>query len=178
MEKILASQRINKVLKKSRQKLEKELKVRLSEEKGFIVIDGKDAYAVYIARNILDAIELGFEEGSALMLLNDDCMFEKINLKDYARPSRIKTIRGRVIGREGKAKKVLQDLTDCSIVIHDNTIGIIGKTENVDLAVRAIKSLIRGSPHSTVYTFLERNQRVLKDTKRELKDIESELEEK
>ena len=175
MEKILSSPKLKKVLRKYKKKIEKDLEIKIKEEKNEIIIEGDDAYNEYLGRNILEATDMGFKVEDSLMLLNEDHMFEQIKIRDHARPSRVNTVRGRVIGREGKAKKVVEDLTGCSIVIHDNIIGIIGKTENVDLASRAVKSIMKGSPHSSVYTLLEKSQSRLKEAKREQEEFEEEM---
>ena len=178
MEKILSSPKIKKILRKHKKKLEKDLDITIKEEKNEVTLEGNDAYNEYLGRNILEAIDMGFKVEESLMLLHEDYMFEQMNIRDYARPSRVKTVKGRVIGREGKAKKVVEGLTDCSIVVHDNIIGIIGKTENVDLAVKAVRSILLGSPHSSVYALLEKSQGRLKEAKREQEEFEEEMSKK
>ena len=51
------------------------------------------------------------------------------------------------------------------------TIGIIGLAENVDLARRAIDSILSGSPHANVYKWLEKQRRNLRRMEIESKEI-------
>lgn len=141
-----------------KQKIEKALNVQISIEPENILIEG-EAIDEDIAADVLDALYLGFDIKTALMLKEEGMLFEKINIKDYVRESRVKTAKARMIGKEGRVKIVLSQLTDCAISIKDNNIGIIGRSEDVEIALQAITSLIRGKPHSKVYTSLERIRR-------------------
>ncbi len=157
MEKIPLSNRLKKVLAKERKKLEKRLQVKLILEKEDVIVSG-EAFPEYIGSKVLHAIDLGFDTESALLLSSEDYMLELINLKSYVRPSRIRQVKGRVIGEKGKAKKVISELAECDMVVKDNTVALLGKTENVALASKAVRLLIGGSPHASVYTFLENNK--------------------
>ena len=94
-------------------------------------------------------------------------MLEKVNLKDFVRTSQLRRVKGRVIGEKGKTKKVIAELTDCAIVIRDYSVAIIGKTVDVAMTVKALRSLIRGAPHSKVYAFLERSRKIRIEKKEE-----------
>jgi len=159
MESLPLSGKLKKVLAKYLKDLEKKLSVKIIAEKNNVILTG-EAYAEYIGAKVLHAIDLSFDMESALLLLDQDYMLEVINLKNYVRVSRLKTVKGRIIGKKGKAKKVIAELTECSIVIKDNAIALIGKTDDIALATKAILSLIRGSPHASIYTFLEKNKAV------------------
>ncbi len=176
MEKIFLSEKMQKILKKHTKKIEKELKVSISINESEAVIEG-EAFQKFIAVKAIEALECGFDINVALLLSNPDNMFEKINLKDYVRSSRLKQVMGRVIGEKGKAKRVISELSECYMSISDGIIGLIGKLANVSLAARAVKSLIRGSPHSSVYSFLERSQGKLHAPEEDIFDKEEKEEE-
>jgi len=161
MEEIQLSNRLRKVLAKEQKKLEKELQVKLMIEKENVVISG-EAFPQYIASKVLRAIDFGFDAESALLLSGEDYMLEIINLKSYVRPSRLKQVKGRIIGEKGKAKRVISELTECDIVIKDNIVALLGRTENIVLASKAVRLLVGGSPHASVYTFLEKNMAKLR----------------
>jgi ribosomal RNA assembly protein len=116
--------------------------------------------AEYFGAKILGAIDFGFDFDSAIKLKSEDYMIEQINLKDFARQSRLRAVRGRIIGKEGKAIRLLSHLADCRIKISEYDVAVIGRTEDVDVCLSAMKKLIRGSPHSKVYAFLERNRTI------------------
>ena len=149
-------------IRKLKANLEKSLKVNLTFNKDNVEIESKndDAYNEYLAVSVLEALDLGFDLNSALSLKNENYMIEKIPIKNYVRPSRMKSVLGRVIGERGRTKQVISEMTGCAVSIKDYTISIIGDTEDVSLARHAVQSLIRGAPHSNVYAYLERNRRL------------------
>jgi len=147
-------------MKRCRDEIEKALQVKIDVVEDGVEIEGKDGISEYLAEKVLEAIDLGFTAHQALQLRNEDFMFEKLNIKDYARASRLHTIKGRLIGKKGRAKGVMEELADCSIAIKDYNIGIIGKTADVDSAIHAIKDLIMGLPHAKVYAFLEKSRKL------------------
>lgn len=147
-------------IKKVKDQLEKSLDIKLNITKDEIEIEGKEGLSEYVAKRVMEALELGFEINSALQLKNDEFMFEKLNLKSHVRTSRLKTIKGRLIGEKGRAKEVISELTDCDIAIKDYDVGIIGRTSDVDVALHAIKDIIQGSPHAKVYAYLEKSRKI------------------
>ncbi len=42
---------------------------------------------------------------------------------------------------------------------------MIGEIQNVSVARRAVESLLAGSPHASVYSWLEKNKRTMKERK-------------
>jgi len=139
----------------SKDKIEKALNVKLEINPDEILIEGS-AIDEHTASKILEALELGFDIKTALLLIDEEVMLEKIYIKDYVRASRVNTAKARVIGKEGKVKRVLSGLTECAISVKDHTIALIGKDEDVENALLAITSLIRGKHHSKEYASLER----------------------
>jgi len=108
------------------------------------------------AIQVIEAINLGFKLHDALLLKDDEFSFEKVNIKNVTKRKDIKRIRGRIIGTHGKALDTLESLTGCILSVHDSTVGIIGKPDDLSLASTSIKKLIQGSDHSKVYSSLER----------------------
>ena len=71
-------------------------------------------------------------------------------------------MRARLIGREGKARQLMEKLGDVEISIYGKTISIIGKHVDLNITRHAIINLLQGSRHGNVYNYLEK-QRRLKD---------------
>jgi len=71
-------------------------------------------------------------------------------------------LKGRIIGKDGKSRKIIESLTETYICVFGKTIGIIGEGEAASIARRAIESLLAGSPHSSVYKWLEKRNREIK----------------
>jgi ribosomal RNA assembly protein len=80
----------------------------------------------------------------------------------------IKRVQGRIIGMNGKTRRIIEELTDTSVSVYGHTVGIIGTVEQVQIAREAIEMLVKGSMHGTVYRFLQRKRRELKKKKFEL----------
>ncbi len=133
--------------------------IKVDSQEGDVSIEGKDAIDLYVAREIVKAVGRGFNPEIANLLLKQDYCFILLDLSEVCKPSEIKRIKGRIIGNEGKARKTIESLTECNISVYGKTVAIIGLNENTLIAKQAIESLIRGSPHSKVYTFLEKHRR-------------------
>jgi ribosomal RNA assembly protein len=80
----------------------------------------------------------------------------------------MKRLKGRVIGKEGKTRRIIEELTEADICVYGHTISIVGEIDQVAIAKEAVRMLIRGSLHGTVYRFLHRKRRELKKKKMEL----------
>lgn len=159
MEKIFLSGNLRKALSKHKKQIEEQFDISIEIKGKYVFItEKKDGYSRYIAEKALMAIDMGFHVETALMLTNQNFMFEIIDIRKTIKPIRCKEAIGRVIGKKGKALKNLMKLTDCEIVTKDNLVGVIGESTAVSLAVHAINSLVRGAPHSHVYKFLEENK--------------------
>ena len=152
MEKIY-SEEIRKITR-SKKAIEDALSVKLIIEGRIINIDGKPEDEM-ICLEVIEAINLGFTVAEALDLKQDDFILEKVQIKTISRRHDLSQVRARVIGTKRKAMDNIEYLTDCDIVLHDNTIGIIGKIENVKHASYAIRKLVAGSKHANVYAYLE-----------------------
>lgn len=159
--------------KKNIQKIEKAFGASISLEKNKdITIKSKSRVKEYLIDEVLEALTLGFDIETALLLQETDYVLKVVDLKNYARGSRLNVVIARVIGKEGKAKRTIQDLSHCHIAISDRKIGIIGKAESVELASQAIEKLLRGAPHSNVFKFLERSQSYLKEQEELVEELQ------
>ncbi|MBS3139456.1 RNA-processing protein [Candidatus Woesearchaeota archaeon] len=135
-------------------------KIEVSAE-GDVMIIGSDALLLYTAREIVRAIARGFNPKVALLLLKTDYALEIIDLKDVAGKSRntLERLKGRVIGKGGRAREEMERLTETHISVYGKTIGIIGEVQQASIAREAVAMLLSGSMHKTVYAFLERKKK-------------------
>lgn len=133
-------------------------KIKIDSKEGEVGITGEDSLGLFTAREIIKAIARGFNPETALLILKADYTFEMINLPDHIGKSKSDMVRlkGRVIGKEGKTRRLIESTTDTYISIYGKTIGIIGENEKVNIAKRAIEKLLKGSTHSSVYRWLEK----------------------
>lgn len=127
-------------------------------------VSGEDALGLYTAREIIKAIGRGFNPEIAKQLLKSDYVFEVVDLSEFAGKSKEAMIRlkGRVIGKEGKSRRLIEELAECSISVFGKTISIIGTPESAYSAKHAVEALLRGSTHANVYKWLEKRRRETK----------------
>ncbi len=139
-------------------------KISIDSEEGDIFIYGKDALGLYTAREVIRSIGRGFNPEIAKLLLKQDYIFELINLNEYTGKSKntLLRLKGRVIGKEGKSRKLIEDLSESYISVYGKSIGIIGSSESVLIAKKAVEALLRGSTHANVYKWLEKKRREMK----------------
>lgn len=141
----------------NKKKIEKELKIKFHIKDSIADIQAKPEDE-FLASQVFEAINLGFKVNDALLLKNDDYVFEKINIKEETKRKGLRGIRGRIIGTHGKALEALQSLTDSMISLHNNTVGVIAYREEIENTTEAIKKLIRGSKHGKVYGYIKRHE--------------------
>ena len=150
----------------TKKEIEDATKTRLDIDstEGDIFIKGEDGFNIYTAKEIINAIGRGFNPEVALLLLKFDYAFEIINLADYTGKSKDSQLRlkGRVIGRDGKTRMLIEELSETYISVYGKTVSIIGNTENVSVAHHAINMLVEGSTHSSVYKWLEKKRKEMK----------------
>jgi ribosomal RNA assembly protein len=130
-------------------------KVRISTD-GAVSIEGSNALEVMIVKNIVEAVGRGFNPELALELLKEENAYELINIEDYLGKNKVlDRIRGVIIGKEGKTRRVIEKLTGVHLSVYGKTIAILGKAESLAIAHQAIEMFLTGARHSTVYRFLE-----------------------
>lgn len=149
-----------------KRKIEEETKVKIQvQQDGTIRVeyDAGDPEAYFRVRRIADAISSGFSGEDALRLLDDKLVLKIIDLRDFAgdSPSRIKTIKGRIIGKDGKVWKKIERLSGAKLALHNYTVGIIGEEESCDIAFKTILKILKGAQFSTAFKYLERQRRSL-----------------
>ncbi len=129
--------------------------------------DSPDPSSALRAKDLVLAIGRGFSPSRAFSLFNDDYSFDIVDLHDYfgKNEAEIRRVDGRIIGREGKARRNLEELTGTLISVSGHTISIIGTFESVSMAKDALEKLIEGRQHGTVYKFLRKKRGQVKKEK-------------
>jgi len=117
-----------------------------------------DPTTVLRARDAVLAIARGFSPDCALKLTDDDIVLDIIDLREtFGKNERdIARLKGRVIGREGKIRRLIEEMTDAKVSVYGHTIAILGEYETVTAAREAIELLLKGKQHSTVYKLLRK----------------------
>ena len=151
-------------------KLKKELeeqcesKIEIDSKEGDVTIRSTDSLKLFVLKDIVRAVSRGFNPEIAMQLLKQDYIFELLNIMDYVKnKDHLPRIRGRVIGKNGKARETIEELTETKIVVYGKTVGIIGFVDSVAISRRAIEELLEGALHKSVYRMLEKHRRSLQE---------------
>ena len=130
-----------------------------------------DPSMLFKAKDVITALGRGFSPEHAFRLIRDEeAMLDVIDLRSVFGKSEadIKRVKGRIIGMNGKTRRIIEELTDTNVAVFGHTVAIIGTIEQVEAAREAIEMLVKGSMHGTVYRFLHRKRRELKKKMLEL----------
>lgn len=137
--------------------------ISVDSHEGDISINGEDPLNLFITREMVKAIGRGFNPEVAEKLMKQDFCFELIQIRDFGDTKKdFLRLKGRVIGHKGKSREAIENMCEVDIVVYGKTVGIIGEAQHVPVARRAVESLLSGSPHSSVYKWLEKQRHQLK----------------
>jgi len=148
----------------TKRRIEQTFKSRLmiQSETGAVEIhpseDSDDPTSILRARDVVVAIARGFSPQRAMRLADDDIVLDVIDLREtFGRNERdIARLKGRVIGREGKIRRLIEEMTNAQVSVYGHTISMLGEYETVTAAREAIVLLLKGKQHSTVYKLLRK----------------------
>ena len=162
---------------KTKQYIEDRLNVTLqiNSEAGDVTIlipeNAEDPSVLFRARDVVTAIGRGFAPQHAFRLIRDeDTVFDVIDLRAiFGRSeSDIKRVKGRIIGMEGKTRKLIEELSGADVVVYGHTVGIIGTFEQANIGRTAVQMLIDGCQHHSVYKYLAKKRHEMKKQELEL----------
>ncbi|MHA1339894.1 MAG: KH domain-containing protein [Promethearchaeota archaeon] len=121
--------------------------------------------SIWMAQNIINAINYGFNPEKAIKLLDEEYFLEIIDLEKILGNSmkKIKRIKGRIIGEKGRMREAIEHFSGVNMVIYENYISLIGNFDSMKIAKKAINMLIEGLPHKVVYNFLQKAYQRKKD---------------
>jgi len=132
--------------------------------------DQPDVSVLFVARNMIRAIGRGFSPKNAFALINEDYDLIIMDLEEYVGRSKNAQgrVKGRIIGKEGKSRAMIEELTDCLVSVYGGTVSIIGPFEMLPVTKEAVEMLINGSFHKTVWNHLYAYRRKMKKERGEL----------
>ncbi|VVB51295.1 KH domain protein [uncultured archaeon] len=139
---------------KTKRYIEKSTGTSINIENNAVTVEGEGLGALK-AQNIVQAIARGFSPKNAMTLLADDTTIVVMSLSDLSEKSLLR-IKGRIIGKEGKTRKIIEKDSGALVSVYGKTVALIGGYEAVDSAVHCVELLLEGAPHSGVYRFLEK----------------------
>ena len=124
--------------------------------------------------DLIKAIGRGMSPKRALRLLDDDLFFLMLDMREWVgkQANQQRRMRGRLIGRDGRIRKLIQEHSGCEIAIYGSTIVLVGDEDGLPLASNAVERILRGAEHSSVIKSLERERRDRRLRSRKLENIE------
>ena len=151
------------------------VEIQIDGETGGVTVtlaeNATDPSMLFRAKDVITALGRGFSPEHAFRLLRDeDAILDVLDLRTVFGRSEtdIKRVNGRIIGANGKTRRIIEELTNSNVAVYGHTVSIIGTIEEAEIAREAIQMLVRGSMHSNVYRFLHRKRRELKKKMLEL----------
>ncbi len=127
-----------------------------------VTLEG-DALDEMDAVNVVKAIGRGFNPDKALKLVEKDNILHLMDINKYAETENSRErLKGRVIGRDGEARRHIEKEANVDISVYGKTIGFVGPAQNIEVAQEAVKQLLNGASHSTAYQYLEKNRSNIK----------------
>lgn len=149
--------------------IERDLNVVLTvdAEAGVVATKARDdanPLAVLKAKDTVTAIARGFPPEKAFQLFDESVILDVLDLRELFGKSEsdIQRVKGRIIGRDGKSRRSIEEITQADISVDEYAIGIIGSYESVSLAREGMEMLINGRTHATVYEHLKNRSREIR----------------
>lgn len=143
--------------------------IGIDSQEGIVRVEGDDAVPFLRAVEVIQAVNRGFSPERAFRLLDDeDLLLDVIDLSGLAdSPRQMDRLRGRIIGKDGRAREQIEHMTHTQISVMGKTIALIGLPEQMKVARAAIDMLLEGSPHEAVFSYLEKKRQ---DAKQDMID--------
>jgi len=134
------------------------------DDEGEVHISSKESVDEWKSREVVKAIGRGFSPDKAFRLFSDEFYLKVIDLKEiFGSDKEITRHKGRVIGHAGKAKRVIEATSGADLSVYGNTIGILGRLDELGLAESAVSKLLEGASHAKVYSLLEKGRRRVRE---------------
>ncbi|HPP44570.1 MAG TPA: KH domain-containing protein, partial [Methanomassiliicoccaceae archaeon] len=124
----------------------------------------QDPLAALKVMDLVKAIGRGFAPHRAMRLLDEDEYLEIVEIGDFVgkKSEKLTRMRSRLIGTNGKTRRIIEDLTGASMSVYGSTVALIGNSVQLPVAKKAVEMILRGSEHATVYRYLERSRATLR----------------
>lgn len=145
-----------------------ESKLMIDSKTGDVIItieeDSEDPVNMWRSRDMVKAIGRGFSPQKVYRIKDSNWGFDLIQIRDFVgtSPNSLREVRSRVIGKNGRTRNIIEQITGAHVSVFGNTIGIISEFSKLKILKDGLIKLINGSKHSTVYKYLEEKIRDLK----------------
>ena len=119
-----------------------DVKVEINSD---VLLEGDDPLQLMRVKDVMKAFGRGFNFDDALNLLDEEFILEMIELREFAGKSKERqaVLKGRVIGTQGRIKKLIEKEADVKIAVQGKTISIIGRWDNMEFAKKIIEMILQ-----------------------------------
>ena len=150
-----------KEVRRVKEILEKNLNIEIKFENDSILFESDSTFSINVFEEFLRALNAGFPLKDALKIVTENFIIKEIDVERFTGKDKKHKRRmiARVIGREGSAKRTIEEMTSTKIVIGDRMVYIMGLPDDVSLAVEALEEILKGRKHSTAYRRIRKRAR-------------------
>lgn len=139
------------------------VRLRISRDGGVLISasGAADAVKPFKAAEIVTAVGRGFSPESAMRLVRGENALHVMDLRQFGARTgaQLARVRARLIGRDGRARRNVENLSNTAICVYGRTVSVIGSTASLRMAVDALSALSQGSMHGSVYGRMESARR-------------------
>ena len=124
--------------------------------------------------DVVLAIGRGLAPSRAIQLIQDDVFLRMYDIREWVgrQPNQTRRMRSRLIGRNGRIRSLIEEISNCEMAINGSTVLVIGDRDGISLAGPAIEGILRGSEHSTILHGLEQDRKRMRMQSRQLESFE------
>lgn len=141
----------------------------------------EDVSFVNRTEQFIKALCIGFNVEDAKAILKfPDVFLDHFNIHEVKilKNLHIERAIGRLIGRDGKTKETIENLSRCKSLIKESDVYLLGPVENTRIAKDSFCRLVMGSQPGTIYNRLRNIRTKIKDTCGSIETIYNELQKK
>ena len=111
--------------------------------------------------DVIVAIGRGLAPKRAVQLIQDEVFLKMYDIREWVgkQPNQTRRMRSRLIGRNGRIRSLIEEISRCELAIYGSTVLVIGDEDGIALAAPAIEGILRGSEHSTILHGLEQDRK-------------------
>ena len=152
--------------------------LEIDSKSGEVMAEWGDEDADPIVRmkmpDVIVAIGRGLAPKRAVQLIQDEVFLKMYDIREWAgrQPNQTRRMRSRLIGRNGRIRSLIEEISSCEMAIYGSTVLVIGDEDGLALAAPAIEGILRGSEHSTILHGLEQDRKRQRLRSRRLESYE------
>jgi len=120
--------------------------------------------------DVIRAIGRGLAPKRAVKLLEDEVFLRMYDIREWVgrQPNQTRRMRSRLIGRNGRIRSLIEEITHTEMAIYGSTVLVIGDEEGLALATPAIENILNGAEHGNVLHGLEKDRKRMRMQSRSL----------